>query len=189
MTLYLMPIVSYFIGSLLFSIIVSRCFQLNDPRTYGSKNPGTTNAFRQSKYFGGLVFALDFLKGVLIAYMATSISPSHSWLATCTILTGFLGHIHSIYFGNGGKGIAIGFGIIMFLTPNIALLTISLWAIFAWASSNIGIASIIAVGFYVISTMINPTPFSFAILIMASLCIYRHKGNIKQFLAKTSTTI
>ena len=189
MTFYLMPILSYLIGSLLFSIIVSRYFKLNDPRTYGSKNPGTTNAFRQSKYFGGLVFILDFLKGVIIAYMATSIGSSHSWIATCTILTGFLGHIHSIYFGNGGKGIATGFGIIMFLTPNIALLTISIWAIFAWASSNIGIASIVAVAFYMTTNLIYPTPFSLATLIMSLLCIYRHKGNIKQFLAKTSATI
>ena len=188
MTFYLMPIVSYLIGSLLFSIIVSRYFKLNDPRTYGSKNPGTTNAFRQSKYLEDWFYP-RLLKGVIIACMATSISSSHSWIATCTILTGFLGHIHSIYFGNGGKGIATGFGIIMFLTPNIALLTISIWAIFAWASSNIGIASIIAVAFYMTTNLIYPTPFSLATLIMSLLCIYRHKGNIKQFLAKTLTTI
>ena len=182
-----MPIISYLLGSLLFSIIISKYLHLNDPRTYGSKNPGTTNAFRQSKYLGILVFILDFLKGVLIAYLATNIATTHPWLATCTILTGFFGHIHSVYFGNGGKGVATAFGITMFLVPKIALLSITVWAVLAWALSNIGIASITAVIFCATTMMITSTPFSFAMLMMASLCIYRHKSNINQFLTKTST--
>jgi glycerol-3-phosphate acyltransferase PlsY len=37
---------AYLIGSLSFAVIVSRLMGLNDPRSYGSKNPGATNVLR-----------------------------------------------------------------------------------------------------------------------------------------------
>ena len=37
---------AYLVGSLSFAVIVSRVMGLNDPRTYGSKNPGATNVLR-----------------------------------------------------------------------------------------------------------------------------------------------
>ena len=42
----LVAVAAYFVGSLSFAVIVSRVMGLNDPRTYGSKNPGATNVLR-----------------------------------------------------------------------------------------------------------------------------------------------
>ena len=39
-------VASYLVGSLSFAVIVSRLMGLNDPRSYGSKNPGATNVLR-----------------------------------------------------------------------------------------------------------------------------------------------
>ena len=39
----LAALAAYLVGSLSFAVIVSRLMGLNDPRTYGSKNPGATN--------------------------------------------------------------------------------------------------------------------------------------------------
>ena len=43
---WLAIVVGYLIGSLSFAVIVSRVMGLNDPRTFGSKNPGATNVLR-----------------------------------------------------------------------------------------------------------------------------------------------
>ena len=57
---------AYLIGSLSFAVIVSRVMGLNDPRTYGSKNPGATNVLRSgSKAAAVLTLLLDALKGWL----------------------------------------------------------------------------------------------------------------------------
>ena len=42
----LATVAAYLVGSLSFAVIVSRAMGLNDPRTYGSKNPGATNVLR-----------------------------------------------------------------------------------------------------------------------------------------------
>ena len=39
-------LLAYLLGSLSFAVIVSRMSGLNDPRSYGSKNPGATNVLR-----------------------------------------------------------------------------------------------------------------------------------------------
>ena len=44
---------SYLLGSLSFAVIVSRLMGLNDPRSYGSKNPGATNVLRSGSKKGG----------------------------------------------------------------------------------------------------------------------------------------
>ena len=58
-------IAAYLIGSLSFAVIVSRVMGLNDPRTYGSGNPGATNVLRSgSKAAAAVTLALDALKGL-----------------------------------------------------------------------------------------------------------------------------
>ena len=39
----LLTLGAYLVGSLSFAVIVSRVMGLEDPRTYGSQNPGATN--------------------------------------------------------------------------------------------------------------------------------------------------
>ena len=65
-TLYpaLATLAAYLIGSLSFAVIVSRAMGLNDPRTYGSGNPGATNVLRSgNKAAAVLTLLLDALKG------------------------------------------------------------------------------------------------------------------------------
>ena len=57
---------AYLLGSLSFAVIVSRVMGLNDPRTYGSKNPGATNVLRSgSKAAAVVTLLLDAVKGWL----------------------------------------------------------------------------------------------------------------------------
>ena len=62
----LAAVAAYLIGSLSFAVLVSRVMGLNDPRTYGSKNPGATNVLRSgSKAAAAVTLLLDALKGWL----------------------------------------------------------------------------------------------------------------------------
>jgi glycerol-3-phosphate acyltransferase PlsY len=55
---------AYLIGSLSFAVIVSRLMGLDDPRSYGSKNPGATNVLRSGNRVAAVMtLALDALKG------------------------------------------------------------------------------------------------------------------------------
>ena len=57
---------AYLLGSVSFAVIVSRFFRLDDPRTYGSKNPGATNVLRSGKKLAAVLTLLgDALKGWL----------------------------------------------------------------------------------------------------------------------------
>ena len=63
-------IAAYMIGSLSFAVIVSRMMGLQDPRTYGSQNPGATNVLRSgSKAAAVLTLLLDAVKGWLPVFV------------------------------------------------------------------------------------------------------------------------
>ncbi|HOF52964.1 MAG TPA: glycerol-3-phosphate acyltransferase, partial [Rhodoferax sp.] len=60
----LATVAAYLMGSLSFAVIVSSVMGLNDPRTYGSKNPGATNVLRSgSKAAAVVTLLLDAVKG------------------------------------------------------------------------------------------------------------------------------
>ena len=62
----LAAIAAYLIGSLSFAVIVSKVMGLNDPRTFGSKNPGATNVLRSGSNSAAiLTLDLDALKGYI----------------------------------------------------------------------------------------------------------------------------
>ena len=57
-------LLSYLLGSMSFAVIISRLMGLNDPRSYGSKNPGATNVLRSgNKPAAILTLLLDAIKG------------------------------------------------------------------------------------------------------------------------------
>ena len=73
MAIGLAVIAAYLLGSISFAIVVSKLMRLPDPRTYGSKNPGTTNVLRSGSK-AAAVFTLlgDALKGWLAVWLAQS---------------------------------------------------------------------------------------------------------------------
>ena len=62
--LMLLVVGAYLVGSLSFAVIVSRVMGLDDPRTYGSQNPGATNVLRSGNKKAAIATLLfDALKG------------------------------------------------------------------------------------------------------------------------------
>lgn len=188
---FILSVIAYLIGSLSSAIIVCKLFKLPDPRTEGSKNPGTTNVLR----IGGKVPALltlggDMLKGFLPVLIGHFIGVSGLLLGLIA-LCAFLGHIFPIFFNfQGGKGVATFFGAFLALSPFIGILIIAIWIVVALISRYSSLSAITAA----ISAPILPLIFAdksyfLPVLIMSTILIWRHLENIKRLRAGTEGKI
>lgn len=138
----LVALISYIIGSINLSIILSKLMKKGDIRDYGSKNAGTTNTLRVlGKGPALLVIIWDILKGVIAVNLARFGASLVSFetlpvgeaafltsIAYCAgiMLSSFaviLGHNYPIFFGfRGGKGVATSLGVILSIEPRIGLI-------------------------------------------------------------------
>ena len=98
----LATVAAYLVGSLSFAVIVSGVMGLNDPRTYGSKNPGATNVLRSgSKVAAVATLLLDAIKGwlpvALVKWYGQPYGLEEGTLAMVG-LAAFLGHLFPVFF-------------------------------------------------------------------------------------------
>ena len=98
-------IAAYLIGSVPFAVVVSKLFGLQDPRSYGSGNPGATNVLRSgNKAAAALTLIGDAAKGWLAVWIAIRIGASPGVVARAALAV-FLGHLYPLFLGfKGGKG-------------------------------------------------------------------------------------
>lgn len=188
-------VAAYLIGSLSFAVIVSRVMGLNDPRGYGSGNPGATNVLRSgNKLAAVLTLLLDAFKGWLPVF-AVQHWGSAWGLGMGTValvgLAAFVGHLYPVFFRfKGGKGVATAAGVLLAFSPWVGLLVLAIWgtvaAVFRYSSLAALVAAMTAPMVYMAG--INgwwPVDgrVLFAILGMCLLLIWRHRDNIKRLLA------
>src|SRR5690348_2229168 len=108
---FLFILLAYLLGSVSFGVLASRLFDLPDPRTYGSRNPGATNVLRSGRK-AAAVFTLvgDAGKGWLAVAAAQHFAPVlgfGEWVIASVALAVFLGHLFPVFLGfQGGKGVA-----------------------------------------------------------------------------------
>lgn len=188
-------VAAYLIGSLSFAVIVSRVMGLNDPRTYGSGNPGATNVLRSgSKAAAAVTLLLDALKG-LVPVLLVKVFGERFGLGDSTValvaLAAFLGHLYPVFFNfKGGKGVATALGVLLGISGWLGLATALTWLIiavfFRYSSLAALVASIFAPVYYVLCNGIvwnAETPITAAIVVMAMLLIWRHRENIQRLIA------
>lgn len=190
MSTLLFVIGAYLIGSVSFAVVVSKCLGLNDPRTYGSKNPGATNVLRSgSKKAAILTLLGDGFKGWLAVWIAQQFGSQYGLTEVgfaAVVVAVFLGHLWPVFFRfQGGKGVATALGILLAVNVWLGLSILATWLViafvFKYSSLAALIASIATPVYYLISFGVNPV--FFALIIMALLLIYRHKKNIANLLS------
>ena len=192
---------SYLLGSLSFAVIVSRLMGLNDPRSYGSKNPGATNVLRSgSKKAAILTLLLDAFKGWLPVAMVLAWGPEHGLgpeIAALAGLAAFLGHLYPVFFGFvGGKGVATAVGVVIGVNGMLALATVLTFAIVLHFSRYVSLASMVAAVFapvfYLFGNGVVWQATSSEVLslaVMALLLVWRHRENIQRLLAGTESKL
>ena len=185
MTLAVFILLAYLLGSISFGVVASWFFRLPDPRTYGSKNPGATNVLRSGKK-AAAVFTLlgDAGKGWLAVELAQHFAPVlqlGSEAVAAVALAVFLGHLFPVFLRfQGGKGVATALGVLLAFNPWMGLLAAAIWITVAavWRFSSL--AALAAAGFAPVYAVffLGFDARTFAVFVMSSLLIWRHKSNI-----------
>jgi glycerol-3-phosphate acyltransferase PlsY len=192
-----LALVSYACGSLSFAVLVSRVMGLQDPRTYGSGNPGATNVLRSgSKKAAILTLLLDALKGFVPVLLVRWFYPHSEWSAWAVAAVGlaaFVGHLWPVFFGfKGGKGVATAAGVIFGFDWALGLIVMLCWIAVAWAFRYSSLAALVSAIFAPLAYYLGQyelwmphMPIRLALIVMAALLVYRHRENIQRLRAGT----
>jgi len=192
----LATLAAYLIGSLSFAVIVSQLMGLNDPRTYGSGNPGATNVLRSgNKAAAVLTLLLDALKGfvpvLLVKEFGAPYGLDEGTLALVAIAA-FLGHLWPVFFGfKGGKGVATAAGVLLGLNPWLGLATLATWIIIAAFTRYSSLAALVAAVFAPFYQVLiwGGGPIAVAVFVMGALLVWRHRANIQKLLNGTESKL
>ncbi len=151
-------ILSYLVGSIPTSIIISKAVKGIDIRNYGSGNAGGTNVMRVLGWkHGVLVVLLDALKGaiavVLIARLHygvlpfQNVSPFDDFTLVQIIagISAVIGHIWTVFAGfKGGKGIATALGMLLMIITVDMLIAVGIFLIVVSISRYVSLGSIVS---------------------------------------------
>ncbi|WCM91671.1 glycerol-3-phosphate 1-O-acyltransferase PlsY [Acidovorax sp. NCPPB 2350] len=197
----LATVAAYLLGSLSFAVIVSRAMGLNDPRTYGSKNPGATNVLRSGSKAAAVVTLLfDALKGWLPVVLVQAYGRPYGLEEGTVALVGlaaFLGHLWPVFFRfEGGKGVATALGVLLGVSGWLGLATLLTWIIIAFFFRYSSLASLAAALFaplyYVLAGGVAwdaEVPVGVSIAVMSGLLVWRHRENIRRLMAGTESRL
>jgi glycerol-3-phosphate acyltransferase PlsY len=119
MEYFIIILVSYLIGSINFSILLTKQIKGIDIRDVNSLNPGASNAtLTLGLKWGVLVFFLDVLKGFIPVFIVRLLFPEQDIL---WILAGFcalIGHAFPLFYKfKGGKGTSTYMGVVFGAFP------------------------------------------------------------------------
>ena len=186
----IITLIAYLIGSVSFGILASKLFNIADPRTMGSKNPGATNVMRQGNKVAAIFTLLgDMLKATILLLIAKFYGVSDSLIVLISTAV-MLGHVYPIYYQfKGGKGVATALGVLLGISPVLALLVFIIWIIifFIWKFSSLA-----AIGATLSSPIIAlwiglSNQLVFLMCILCLIILVRHKSNIKNLLNGTES--
>ena len=184
----------YFMGSIPFGLLLSKLSGLGDIRKVGSGNIGATNVLRTgNKKIALLTLILDGTKGALAIYVV-SISPSFiefhltnniNLFQSLVAVSAVIGHCFPIWLNfKGGKGVATGFGTIIFLNIYVGVIALLIWLSIAKLYRISSLSALISYLFIPISMFFFTSEKSFFIasVLISSICYLQHRENIKRLL-------
>ena len=183
---YLIPILSYFLGSIPFGYLLVQYKEGQDIRSFGSGNIGATNVFRKSRGAGILTYLLDAGKGYLAVVLAAWMSDGNlEWKAAAAVFA-ILGHVFTVWLRfKGGKGVATGCGAFLALSYPALLTTLGCFVLILLLTRYVSAASIGATILFPLLAYIfgAPAPLLIGAVLGAVLIIARHYQNIQRLLS------
>ncbi len=182
---------SYFLGAIPWAYVIGKKFCHINIMEHGSGNVGATNTFRVlGPKIGSLVFLLDLGKGFVAAMLGGIVGGPT--LSVFTGMIAILAHTFSVFLHfKGGKGVATGAGVIFWWCPPAISCALVVWAILAFATGYISVASIIAcICCCIFLWLFHGTPLQIAICAaVVAYIIYKHRSNIKRLLNGTENRV
>ena len=202
-TYIILAIIAYLLGSISFSVIISKKMVGFDVREKGSGNAGTTNVLRSvGKKAAIITLILDVLKGVvaiLVAYIVGKIANNldKSLLIQIAGIAVIIGHTFPIFFGfKGGKGIATSLGVLLMTNWNIGLICLVFALVLMVLTRIVSLGSIAAAILFPVLIIFMPSNnyivegnYIVYSIILAVLVIYNHRANVKRLLNGTENKL
>lgn len=200
-------VLSYLVGSIPISIILTKMKKGVDIRDFGSGNAGGTNVSRVlGKKYGVLVVLLDAMKGIIAVvlisrlYFGSFPFPNTTPFDDFTLvqimagIAAMIGHIWTIFAGfKGGKGIATGLGVLVSIVTLDLIFALGVFFLVVYVSKYISLASISAAVSVPIIMIVRENIFgvdipSYHTLLpfiigISFLIIYTHRANVERLLA------
>ncbi len=200
----IIAIIAYLIGSVNFSVILSKKMAGFDVREKGSGNAGMTNMLRTIGKKAALITLIcDVLKGViaiLIAIAAGKISdvPDKAILIQIAGIAVVIGHTFPIFFQfKGGKGVATSLGILLITNWQIGLICLVFALVLMVLTQMVSLGSCAAAVLYPVLTLFINENFIVSegsgyfiySVILAAIVLFNHRSNIKRMLNGTENKI
>ena len=190
LTLGLVAIGGYLLGSIPFGVILTRAAGAGDVRNIGSGNIGATNVLRTGrKDLAVATLILDAGKGAIALLIAR-----HLFGETAGAIAGgaaFMGHLFPVWLGfKGGKGVATFFGLILAACWPLGLMAAATWLIVAFALRYSSLAALVAAALAPLYALLPllalglpaPAPILILAIFTAVLIYIRHHENIARLL-------
>ena len=200
----IMAIIAYLIGSINFSIIISKKVAGFDVREKGSGNAGTTNMLRSvGKGAAALTLICDILKGVVSILIAIAIGSivktiDKSLIVQIAGVFVVLGHTFPIFFGfKGGKGVATALGVLLMSNWQIGLICLVFGLVLIILTRMVSLGSCAAAVLFPVLTIFikdnyivtGGTDYLIYSIILAIIVLYNHRSNIKRIMAGNENRI
>jgi acyl phosphate:glycerol-3-phosphate acyltransferase len=184
-------LLSYLLGAIPTSHLVSRLFAKIDLRQHGSGNLGATNLYRVLGWRYAVPVALfDIAKGAIpVLVFAPPVNGSQLFGLTCGVAA-ILGHVFSVFVQfKGGKGVATAAGVMLGLTPLALGVAAAVWAILVLATGFVSLGSIAAalvlpIAVYLLERPATPELLWIDIAVAGGVIIL-HRRNIQRLLRGT----
>lgn len=185
-------VVAYLIGCIPFAVVVSKAFDLADPRSFGSGNPGATNVLRTgNKLAAFLTLFGDAAKGAIAIGVAALLGIPDDLLGWIGLIA-FLGHVFPITLGfKGGKGVSTSAGVLLALYWPLGLATLGTWLCMAYTLRYSSLSAITAAVLAPVYALLMglPTPVVIPVTLMAVILLIKHVGNLRRLLAGQESKI
>ena len=193
-------IIAYLIGSVNFSVIISKRVAGFDVREKGSGNAGTTNMLRSvGKGAAAITLICDILKGVVaigIAMLLGSIIPNvdKALLVQIAGIFVIIGHTFPVFF-KFKKGIATSLGILLMINWQIGLICLVFALVLMALTRMVSLGSVAAAILYPVLTLfitehyLVPGSYLIFSIIVAVIVLFNHRSNIKRILTGTENKI
>ncbi|MEQ6916913.1 glycerol-3-phosphate 1-O-acyltransferase PlsY [Halomonas sp. SSM6] len=174
-------VIGYLSGTWLGALTVCRLAGVGDPRLAGSCNPGFSNVLRLHGYRLALAtLAVDAVKGMPVLWLAMWLGLP-PWAQGMVGLSVLLGHAYPAWHRfRGGKAVASAFGVMLVLTPWVALCCAAFWTLLAWRMRTAAIASLASAAMAPLASLWLAPNFVGVVIVFTLLVLARHVFNIQR---------
>jgi glycerol-3-phosphate acyltransferase PlsY len=190
MTIALLLVAGYLLGSIPFAFLLARRLRGIDLRRTGSGNVGATNVMRIAGPGTAIaVVMLDVVKGAAVVLLAGRAAPGVLAPAAAGVAA-ILGHIYPVWLRfRGGKGVATAFGVFGVLAPVGAVVCFVCFLGMVWVTRYVSLGSVVATAALGPIAYLTdaPAPVVVAALMTSALVIDRHRANLARVQAGTES--